>query len=80
VNLYRISQDERNGYDTYDACVVAAESDDDARRIYPTNYSDWSDAEYSSWASCPENVTVELIGLAAEGTEPGVICSSFNAG
>jgi hypothetical protein len=32
------------------------------------------------WANSPEGVDVELIGVAAEGTEEGVICASFNAG
>lgn len=38
MNLYLISQDINNNYDTYDAAVVAAESEDDARAIHPSPY------------------------------------------
>ena len=76
MNLYLISQDTNNDYDTYDSAVVAAESEDIAQTIHPGNKAwaampDWTDAE---------NVSVELIGIAKEGTEQGVICASFNAG
>ena len=37
MNLYLLQQEENRGFDTYDALVVAAESEDDAIRIYP-NY------------------------------------------
>ena len=33
-----------------------------------------------SWACKPSQVDVEYIGEAAEGTEAGVICASFNTG
>jgi len=32
------------------------------------------------WASRPSRVSVQLIGVAVEGTEAGVICASFIAG
>lgn len=35
MNLYLISQDVNRAYDTYDAAVVAAESEEEARRIHP---------------------------------------------
>lgn len=35
MNLYLISQDANKGYDTYDSAVVAAESPEEAVKIYP---------------------------------------------
>jgi len=85
--LYRLSQNIARGYDTYDSCVVAAQSEDEARIIHPSDYTDNGDLDrdcfprYSdTWASRPSDVCVELIGTATDGTEAGVICASFNAG
>jgi len=38
MNLYLISQDANDGYDTYDSAVVAAKSENDARTINPSEY------------------------------------------
>jgi hypothetical protein len=38
MNLYLISQNANNGYDTYDSAVVAAKSESDARTINPCDY------------------------------------------
>ena len=93
MNIYRISQEEETGYDTYDAAIVAAESEDEARKIHPDassyNPGGWIDLEkfkkadignYTGWCLSPESVTVELIGEAKAGTESGLILASFNAG
>lgn len=81
MNLYHISQTENNNYDTFDAAIVAAESEDKARLIRPGYYlgEEWG-ARYSSWCSSPDLVTVRLIGTAEPGTPAGVILASFNAG
>lgn len=80
MNLYRISQDKNDGYDTFDSAVVAAASEEDARMIHPSR-SDWDGKTegYDSWAAA-DDVTVKLVGIAVEGTQPGVVCASFNAG
>lgn len=81
MNLYLISQTENNGYDTYDSAVVAAETPEDAARIHPDGSGSLSWGQsFGTWAKRPENVKVELIGTATEGTRAGVICASFNAG
>ena len=74
MNLYKISQDVNNDYDTFDAVVVAASDEESARAIHP-------DKTYGkdSWVT-PKKVKVELIGVAAKGTPQGVILASFNAG
>lgn len=80
MNLYRISQSENMGYDTYDSAVVVAEDAADARSIHPNGRDDW-DPNDDSWCSDPSMVEVEYLGIAAYGWGRGVVvCSSFNAG
>lgn len=85
MNLYAISQDQNTGYDVYDSAVVAAATEEDARRQHPdgtvwgVDPGKWADT-YSSWCSDPVYVRVTLIGTAAPGIAAGVIVSSFNAG
>jgi len=38
MNLYLISQDVNDNYDTYDSAVVAAKSEGDARKISPSEF------------------------------------------
>lgn len=77
LKIYKISQTENSGYDTYDSCIVCAESEDEARKITPCHYQ-WGRVD--SWCSSPHKVTVELIGEADSKIEKGIILSSFNAG
>jgi hypothetical protein len=84
MNLYLLTQNEARGYDTYDSCVVAAESAEEAQKIHP-GYGisgEWWTSRYrsSTWATHLENVKVELLGVAVEGTKAGTILASFNAG
>jgi len=81
MKLWLISQSKHNDYDTYDSAVVAAETEEEARWIHPSN-DEWdgkSDHHYDCWASV-EFVKAEYLGEAKEGTKKGVICASFNAG
>lgn len=80
MNIYLLTQTENSGYDTYDSCVVAAENEDQARMIRPDNDQWHNDYRIGNWAYTPGKVKVELIGIAITGTEPVVICTSFNAG
>jgi len=96
MNLYLLTQSENDDYDTYDSCVVAAESEETAKTIHPSNNycfidgklywknSDGSvelqETNRSGWPSTPDNVIVRLIGIAIEGTAQCVILASFNAG
>lgn len=67
------------GYDTFDSCVVAAETKEDAKKIHPRGaiYPYWS---YNEWAVSSDSVQVKLIGEATPETKRGVILASFNAG
>jgi hypothetical protein len=77
VKLWVISQDVNDGYDTYDSAVVAAETEDEARGIYPGgSLLSWVVRDWTT----PENVTVRYIGEAAADVVPGVVIASFNAG
>jgi hypothetical protein len=75
MNLYLISRKEDWDYNNYDSAVVAAATEEDARKIHPSGGS-W---DAGNWASKPELVDVEFIGTAHDEVE-GVILSSFNAG
>jgi hypothetical protein len=94
MNLYLISQMENTGYDTFNAAVVAAESETEARRIHPDENHKWNDfskkwendqgrpssPDWLGWASTPDKVSVSLIGEAASGIDAGVVLASFQAG
>lgn len=95
MKLWHISQDKKNGYDTYDSAVVAAETEREASVTHPSGSDSeivWDDetldwcyglgghvAQYHAWCD-PIHVKTRLLGEAVEGTKPGVICASFNAG
>ncbi len=78
MNLYLISQNESNGYDTYDSAVVAAETNLKARKTHPIPGLEGSwDLD---WSSSFQTVDAKFIGKAKKGMKAGVICASFNAG
>lgn len=86
MNLYLISQYANGDYDTYDAAVVAAETEDEARMIHPSGPSYETpagsaprDSPGGSW-TCADNVAVKLIGTALADTPKGVLLVSYNAG
>ena len=81
MNIYLISQSENAKYDTYDSCVVSAESEIEAAKWNPdTNSKKWpAFDEYSSWCDSPKNVTVKLVGHT-ETECAGFILKSYNAG
>lgn len=75
--LFRLSWG-RGDYDTFDGAIVAADDEIKASRMHPNiNDPDWGSNE---WAHSPSHVTVERIGTAVPGTQPGVILASYNAG
>lgn len=80
MKLWRISQDVNTGYDTFDSAIVAAVDETAARSTYPSG--DWPQKDWYPrlWANSPDQVEAVYIGEAKEGTEPGVILASFNAG
>ena len=77
MNIYLLSQSDNRGYDTYDSCVVYAESEDAARLIMPSRYAEFGGG---SWASSSIGVEVDYLGTDALATRAGLILASFNAG
>ena len=88
MKLYLISQNVNTNYDTYDLCVVAAESEYEAKRIPPSSSDPRAGEDgkfkktgvYGDWAENVDQVMCQYLGEAKEGTTPGIICASFNAG
>lgn len=78
LKLYLISQEENCTYDTYDAVVVAAYDEADARSYNP-DIGGWG-SKYSSWCSSLSSVKIQYLGKAAAGITAGEILASFNAG
>ena len=75
MNLYLLTRNDDWCYESFDALVVAAESEEDAVTIRPQNRG--YTAPGSGWTT-PENIAVTLIGVAVVGTERGVILESYN--
>lgn len=82
MNIYHLTQNEENGYDTYSDCVVVAKTNKAARNIHPSgDKSHWKDNKwFQDWASNPKNVSAQFIGKAKKGLEGTVICASYHAG
>ncbi len=77
-NLYLLTNETVNGYDTYDSCIVCAETEDEAKLITPDGdtYS-WGNV----WCNTPDEVICICIGKADSSVELGsVVIASFNAG
>ena len=76
MNIYRVSQEVNRQYDTYDAMVVAASDEEDAKSVTleETDGGVWHD-----WADRADLI-VELVGVAADDVERGVILASYIAG
>lgn len=80
MKLYLLSQNDNNGYDTYDSIVVCAENEVDAKTILPCGDPFVKNDIYSSWAKKASAITCKEIGDANENQTRGVILASFNAG
>jgi hypothetical protein len=82
MKIYLISQNENNGYDTYDYGVVIADNEEEARNMSPAGYNEWKtkDNTHCRWCSSPNKVTVEYIGEADSKQEKGFVLKSFKTG
>lgn len=79
MKIYKISQEVNNDWDTYDSCVVIAESAEAARLIRPDGQKWSDDPKYQlAWVRDPSDVIVEEIGEATIAPENPVICASYN--
>lgn len=79
MNIYKLENFTVTGYDTYDSCIVTANSEEEACQIHPAfNGTYWGES-YNTWRK-PSDVQVKLIGVTDLYDKPTVILSSFNAG
>ena len=81
MKLYLISRTDDWGYDEFDSFVVAAESEENAFKLYPAMKDSADDGfKYSNYGwTFRENLKIECIGESYS-KEEKVIISSFNAG
>ena len=77
LNLFLISQD-TDGYGVYEAAVVCAETESEARTMHPSGEV-W-DGKHESlryeWCDM-EDVQVKIIGAAARNIEKGVVLADY---
>ena len=90
MKLWLLNQITNNNYNTYDSCVVTAETEEDARCIHPSEGNYWGKEVMSWWCGSyrhtdnngwvkPNEVKVTYLGETPLGGGV-VVCSSFNAG
>lgn len=79
MKLWLLTQSDNKRYNTYDSCVVAANTEQEAKEIHPREQDGWK-YHRSSWANSPETVKAICIGTANDGTNAGLVIASFNAG
>jgi hypothetical protein len=79
MKLWLLTQKINAGYDTFDSCVVAADTREEARKIHPDEIFGSARSNNSAWCK-PEDVVVEYIGRTDRSFDNPVICASFNAG
>ena len=81
MNLYLLKQNTNTGYDTFDACIVAAQSEQEAKQITPINETfGQTGGSAVGWCDSVDKVHCTYIGSATFGTPKGVILASFNSG
>lgn len=96
MKLWLISQNVNNNYDTYDSAVVAAETEDEARNIYPDNWGHchkrWNGSKWLRYLDdgrvldCNSGSWTSpdnvSVQFLADGYEgpAGTVLASFNAG
>lgn len=92
MKIYKLTQNVNEGYDTYDAIIVIAKDENQARLMYPKHTNiiseeyDFSQApsdpfKYSkSWVTNPSDVEIELLGTAEKNSKCRIVLASFNAG
>jgi hypothetical protein len=75
--LWKIERTGSWGYDEYDAAVVVARTEDEARQVHPAG-----DFE-NGWVNNLESLKVTKLGTVARGSDlkaGAVVLASFNAG
>ena len=79
MKIYLLEQIENNDYETYDSCIVCAESVEDAKCITPQGM-EFGKYVSSFWAFTKKGITCTELGTANKNLKRGVLNASFNAG
>ena len=87
MKLFLLTSLEKFNYDTYDSCVVCAESEEAAIEIHPNHdtIKEWikDGADLKSWVPYEQRhkkILVKYLGKASSEIEKGVVLASYNAG
>ncbi len=78
LRLYLVSRKDSVDYDEYDSAVVAAYSEEGAVTCPIDGLEVASERHAEYWRA--DNLEVQQLGVATEGTPPGLVLASFNAG
>ena len=81
MNLYLVSQDENNDYDTFDSFVCFAEDEESARKMHPcqNDYLNFIPDNFSDYWTSIDKVKVKFLSKVDDKVEACVILASFNA-
>ena len=81
MRLYIISTNANDRFNAFSRAVVAAETEEDARKIHPDGRTVVADREDYLGAWVPlSQVEVDYLGDAKPDTKPGVILASYISG
>lgn len=90
MNLYLVSQDINDGYDTYDSMIVSAESEIDARNIHPDSCYEYSIFRGNPpeclefwggvWVNYEDIDQLEVNFIGVSNVSRGVVLASYNKG
>jgi hypothetical protein len=80
--LWKLSQDENDGYDTYDSAVVVAKNEYEARLIHPTGDElQWDEKQWTwLWAPDESDYGGDMGGWAAPRDVKAVLVGDANSG
>ena len=79
MNLFLISHN-ISGYAMYEAAIVCAETEDEARKIHPSGEA-WDKNKSFGYDWCDvKDVQVKIIGVAARNIKRGVVLASYVGG
>ena len=83
MKLYKISQNLNDDYETYNAAIVCASSEDEARHLHPHSGYLTADDGRHTWVTLGQinSIEVQYIGEASSNLDcPQIILASYNAG
>ena len=60
MKLYKLTQNDSIGYDSYSAMLVSAENEEEAKRFHPASYGRNSNKEYQQFYSIAYGSLLEL--------------------